>query len=304
MERPLASLIICSRNRPALLRDMVASVLQGRMRPAEIIVVDQSDAPHPELAGMAAPEDCTIRYHWTQQVGVSRARNAGAAAAHYPLLVFADDDMRATADWFEALTRALVGAGKQTVVTGQVAPDDEDGCATRTPSIRTDTTPLIYRGRIANDILYSGNMALYRSTYEAVGGFDERLGPGTRFPAAEDNDFGYRLLEAGYTIRYVPEAVLFHRAWRSETDYVRLRWNYGYGQGAFYAKHLTWRDPYMLRRLLRDAGRRLVRLPLTAAREPGKLRGNLAFLAGLLSGVAGWLRSSRPPARATADLRE
>ena len=95
------------------------------------------------------------------------------------------------------------------------------------PSTKVDTAPAVYHGRLHEDVLYTGNMAMDRSAARAVGVFDERLGPGTSFPSAEDNDFGFRLLEAGYRIVYVPEALLYHRAWRSERDYVRLRWSYG-----------------------------------------------------------------------------
>src|SRR5205823_6583384 len=85
-----------------------------------------------------------------------------------------------------------------------------------------------------------------------VGDFDDDLGPGARFPASEDSDLGFRLLEAGYHIHYIPEAVLYHRAWRSNSDYLPLRWSYGVGRGAFYAKHLRLDDRYIMRRMIRD----------------------------------------------------
>jgi GT2 family glycosyltransferase len=88
--------------------------------------------------------------------------------------------------------------------------------------------------------------------FDKVGLFDERLGPGTSFPAAEDNDLGYRLLEQGYCICYVPEAVVYHRAWRSERESLSLEWRYGVGRGAYYAKHMSWRDPYMFSRMVHD----------------------------------------------------
>jgi GT2 family glycosyltransferase len=95
-------------------------------------------------------------------------------------------------------------------------------------------------------------MVSYRSVFDEVGFFDERLGPGTTFPAAEDNDFGFRLLESGYRICYAPEAILYHRAWRSKREYLLLGWKYGVGRGAYYAKHMSLRDRYMLSRMLRD----------------------------------------------------
>jgi GT2 family glycosyltransferase len=133
-----------------------------------------------------------------------------------------------------------------------------------------------------------------------VGGFDERLGPGTAFPAAEDNDLGFRLLEAGYRIAYVPEAVVYHRAWRSRRESLALRGRYGRGQGAFYAKHLRLRDRHMLRRMAKDlvvAARSLLKMMVF---QPYVAAGELVYMLGLIIGAACWLwryRNSGAPVR-------
>src|SRR5262249_23176190 len=128
-----------------------------------------------------------------------------------------------------------------------------------------------------------------------VGGFDERLGPGTRLPAAEDNDLGLRLLEAGYRIRYVPEAVVEHRAWRGDGAYLPLRWRYARGQGAFYGKHLRWRDPFMRRRLVHAIRHRFGLCLASLRRDPRRALAHAVYLAGLLSGLVNWLLIERPP---------
>src|SRR5213593_829939 len=117
---PPTSLIICSRNRPKLLLDMVDSVLKGEEVPTELIIVDQSDAPHPSLATLKHDRACEIRYLPTHSVGLSRARNVGIAAARHDILVFTDDDLLASRTWFGSVTRALVDAGTHAVVTGRV----------------------------------------------------------------------------------------------------------------------------------------------------------------------------------------
>jgi hypothetical protein len=55
-----------------------------------------------------------------------------------------------------------------------------------------------------------GNMAVRRSAYAAVAGFDERLGYGSRFPSMEDQDLTYRVLAAGFALSHVPEAEVVH----------------------------------------------------------------------------------------------
>lgn len=291
------SLIIASRDRPALLREAVASVLAGDAVPAELLVVDQSQRPQPTLAALGAARGTEVRYTWSPGAGVSRARNAGVAAARCDVLAFTDDDMRATPSWLEELARALDGAGVDAVVTGQVRPTEAEAPGRFAPSLKTDEQAAVYAGPVDQDVLYTGNMALHRATFAAVGGFDKRLGPGTRFPAAEDNDLARRLLRAGYRIHYAPMAVLFHRAWRDRRAYGPLQWQYGRGQGAFFAKHLTLGDLSMLRRLRRTLARR-TRTCLSAVRRGDRqaAQAEAAYLLGVLTGVAEWLLT-RPETR-------
>lgn len=285
---PATSLIICSRNRPELLLETVHSVLQSTEVPSELVIIDQSDAVHSALEAGLPGARCEIRYIRTQEVGTSRARNAGIAAARHDLLVFTDDDVHVTPEWFGIVVRALLRGGPEVVVTGQVRPADAGRSGGFVPSTIVEPRPLVHRGRIAADVIYPHNLAMYRWAFDRVGPFDHLLGGGAPYPAAEDNDICHRLLEAGYAIHYVPEAVVYHRAWRSRKDYLPLRWAYGRGQGAFYAKHVSLRDPYMLRRLASDLGRRAVRVLRRLPRPYGAL-GELVYMAGVLSGVTGWL---------------
>ena len=249
---PQSSLIICSLNRPKLLFETVKSVLLGQDVPTELIIVDQSTVLHPELAQMKTERSCKIRYIHSKRVGVGANRNLGIHSSRFEILIFIDDDMLVEPDWLHNLVQATVKAGPHSVVTGQVLAGEMEAPGGKAPSIKKDQQPAVYKGRIGKDVLYTGNMGAYRSVFDCVGLFDERLGPGTNFPAAEDNDLGFRLLEQGYCICYVPEAVVHHRAWRSERESLRLVWRYGVGRGAYYAKHMSWRDPYMFSRMMRD----------------------------------------------------
>ena len=294
---PPTSLAICSRNRPRLLRETVESILRGDEVPTEIVIVDQSDDPHPTLAARRTTTPCEIRYLWSRTRGSGQGRNAALVAAKHDLLVLTDDDMRATPDWFGALVRALLAAGPRSVVTGQVPPADEPGRPGGfAPSTATEQDRIVYEGRIGADILYTGNMAMHRSAIAEIGPFDARLGAGAPFPAAEDNDFGFRLLEAGYRIVYVPEAVLYHRAWRSQHARLRMSWRYGVGQGAFYAKHWRPRDQHMLRRLARDITLHLLESAQEARRQSWRAAiCEAAYVAGLLSGACRWRLTQRGP---------
>ena len=284
---PAASVVICTRDRPTLVLDAVRSMLAGREAPAEIVIVDQSARVDSELAALGPP----VRYLWRPGQGLTKARNVAVHAARHEILVFADDDVRVPPGWLGALLHALEDAGDRVAVTGPVLAE-EGGNRTFVPSTVELGEPTIYEGRIGRDVLAGGNSALKKPALEETGGFDERLGAGGRYPAADDNDLGYRLLEAGYRIVFAPDAFLYHRAWRPKREYARLRWRYGRGKGGFYAKHLSLRDRHMLCRAGRDIGGRLARLP-HGVRARRRAIGDLAYVAGVLSGAVEWLATER-----------
>jgi hypothetical protein len=59
------------------------------------------------------------------------------------------------------------------------------------------------------------------------------MGPGMRsFPSGEDLELLDRVLERGWTGRYVPAARVEHEQWRSRGERRRLEYAYGKGMGA------------------------------------------------------------------------
>jgi len=223
-----------------------------------------------------------------RSVGLSRANNTGIATARYDLIVFTQDDVLVTPTWFAMLVRSLLQANPRTVVTGKVLPGEGKAGEAFAPSTKSDEEMEIYEGRIGSDVLYLQNMALFRSAFDEVGGFDPELGPGTPFPAAEDNDFAFRILEAGYRIVYNPHAVNYHRAWRSEQEYLWLHWNYGRGQGAFYSKYFSLKDIYMIRRMAKSVSGYVVRFPFRILRDRSQAYRDMLYVAGLFYGATQW----------------
>ena len=296
-----ASVIVPTRNRQTFVRELVSSIIGAETVPAEIVVVDQSDQADRELLGRPPERGCTVTYLHTTTRGASAARNEGIRLAGNDLLVFVDDDVLATPTWLSTLVAALEAAGERAIVTGQVRSGDPENDGGFAPSLNVDEQRAVYEGRAAANVLWTGNMAIFRTTLDRIGGFDERLGPGNkRFPGGgEDNDFCFRALEAGNRVVYEPNAVVYHRAWRPQSEYVAVRWRYGRGQGGFYGKHLRVRDPYIFGQLARhvlscsgDAVRELPRSPRMAA-------GSAAYAAGIVTAALEWMVTQRlvPKAR-------
>ncbi len=238
---------------------------------------------------------------------IGRAWNLGARTAAYDRLLFLDDDVLVDRSWCATMRAALEAAGQGTVVSGRFELGDAEAPGAFAPSTTVRRTRATYRAPVDEDVLYTGNAALHRDTLVAVGGFDPRLGPGTRFPAAEDNDLAHRLLVAGVRIAFEPDAIVVHRAWRPPAERVPMRWRYGLGQGAFLAKHLRAAAGPTVgrsRRAVVHAGRRCTRS--IRARRWADARADGAYLAGLLVGMAGWIALEwRPrwwPGRGARDV--
>lgn len=284
------SLIICTRNRADMLADTVESILAGDTLPSEIVIVDQSDCSAEGHSARWRDRGADIRYVWTSTAGLSRANNVGVATARHDVLVFTHDDVRVAATWFSTLVKALVENGPRCVITGKVPPGEPERPGGFQQTVRVDERRRSWQGRTRAFPLLVLNMALERSAYESVGGFDERLGPGTVFPGAEDVDLGFRLLEAGYRILYEPDAVVYHRAWRAPESYLSIRRDYGMALGGYFGKHLSFRDRWMLRNLVGVLRYRTWHAVRTFSSDARRSQGDLASVAAILAGVVRWWR--------------
>jgi GT2 family glycosyltransferase len=274
--------------------ETLQSILQGDQIPNEIIVIDQSKAVHPMLSIFQPDRECKIRYVHSDVHGSTRAINYGIDLSQNDLIVIINDDIFVEKTWFGALVQALVDAGPRGAVAGRILPTTSVTPGGFVPTLKEDTTPATYVGRINEDVFLCVNIALFHSAFHEVGCFDIRLGPGSAFRSAEDNDLGLRLLEAGYEIRYVPEAVVYHRAWRSTRDYLPTRWDYGYGQGAFYAKYFNWKDRFMIGRMWADVSRHAGRvLRYGLKRSIKQNSADIVYVTALISGASTWLLTQR-----------
>lgn len=297
---PTTSVVIATKDNASYALDAVRSILRGVQRPDQLIVVDQSATLDDRIAALA--EEPEVEVFNPPTVGKSVALNFAIAHVTGDLVAFTDDDVIADPRWLAELAAALDAGGARVAVTGRVIAADEPGVrGGMALSLRTETQPETHRGQIRRDPLSGNSMAVHRSAFAECGVFDERLGPGGRFSSAEDNDFGYRLLKAGYEIRYVPAALVHHRAWRAGRGLGKASRDYGRAQGAFLTKHALAGDRFARSRLRSTVTWRLARI----ARRPLRKRklgghGDFRYLAAFLRGAVEWSLIGR---RAPAETR-
>jgi GT2 family glycosyltransferase len=282
------SVVICTRDRPRLLRETIDSILDADDVPHEIVVVDQSRTSGDIGDRPSGRRGCEITFVAAEPRGLGQARNEGAATARHDVVVFVDDDMLAHARWLSELVGALRASAPRAVVTGAVEAAAAESWRGFTPSTQAHEPGAVFEGRLERDVLAGGHMAIERSALEELGGFDPRFGAGAAYPAADDNDLGFRLLERGYRIVYVADAILYHRAWRAGWRYPLVRWRYGRGKGGFYVKHIQTSGSFMAGRARRDLAQRLRRFPRLLLRNPALAAGDLAYVAGVVAGGTRW----------------
>ena len=268
--RPLISVVITVRNEEKHLAQLLDSLLVQE-EPFEVVVVESESRDRTlEIAERYARRD-PARVRVLRRAG-SRGigRNAGVAEARGEFVAFIDGDCFADAQWLHALRGALGGspvAAGRTVIVG------------RPRYGRLERVELFQQG---NDVTFpSCNLAYARALFARLGGFDPR------FITAEDIDLNLRAVDAGATIRYVPDALVYHHV---RANFVRFLyqafWN-GYGRKQLTEKHGSLWGRYRYRQLV--AGQRG---PVAWARLTAAMAG---YMARVATGGGQRLGSGRAP---------
>jgi glycosyltransferase involved in cell wall biosynthesis len=174
---------------PWLHEQLQALQSQECSSPWEIVVADNAstDGSSVVVQGYAA-EDPRLRLVDASSVkGPAATRNLAVRAALGDILAFCDADDVVHPGWVESWLRAL---GDAELAAGLNDPWTLNSV---TPSVPASPKPPPQRGQFGFlDAAGSGNMAVCRGAFEAVGGFDEELHVG------EDTDLCWRLQLAGY----------------------------------------------------------------------------------------------------------
>jgi GT2 family glycosyltransferase len=265
MSRPDVSVVVASHGRadrlPALLDSLARQTFDaGRW---ELVIVHTYD---PELARVLFDEHELGRAGRLRHVRVDLARarpsiqrNEGWRTADGGLVVFVDDDCRATPEWLERLV-AAAEAEPGAIVQGATLPDPLEEEAFANPHVRTLRIHPPSREAQTCNIVYP------RALLERIGGFDERAITG------EDIDLSLRARDAGGWIVGEPDALAYH-AIDGLSLVEKIRSQYKWQHLAYVVKRnprlrswcamrIWWKDEHM------DAVLALAALVLLARRRP------------------------------------
>jgi mycofactocin glycosyltransferase len=199
--------------------------LLGTLRGLACIVVDDASAD------AAATKEVAER-HGAQFVGLatnvgpSGARNAGLATAQTPIIAFIDSDCAASPGWLPALLAhfddPLVAAVAPRVVPATTA---HDTAVTRYEAMRSSLdrgpAPGLVRPRSRISYVPSAALVVRRVACEDGTLFDPVLRSG------EDVDLVWRLVAAGWDVRYEPSVTVAHQGPTTVAGLLAKRWSYG-----------------------------------------------------------------------------
>ncbi|MBT1697746.1 glycosyltransferase [Fulvivirgaceae bacterium PWU4] len=214
------SIVICTRNRAAFLRECLKHLQLQQCRPAEIVVVD--NAPSNNDTENVVAEFEGVRYVREDRPGLDIARNRGALEAESAIVAYLDDDTIPDIHWtyrvFETFRDPSLAAMTGLVIAASLSTEAEVIFEKYWPFNRGYISKQ-YDHHFFNATLEAGppvweigagaNMAFRKAIFEEVGYFDERLDAGAA-GCNGDSELWYRILANGFTIRYNPKAVVQH----------------------------------------------------------------------------------------------
>lgn len=239
--------LLPNRDRPAALVEQIDAVLAQERAEFSVTILDQSTgAAIREVADRYAGR---VGYRRIRERGLSNALNEALDPCEAPAVAVLSDRAVPRPGWLAALGAELDGPDRPDMVFGGLDPDRQPEAG-----VLLAATPgperKVFRDRPRAFAGHGANMALRVDAWRRAGGFDPALGPGARLGTFEDADLVARVVLAGGTVVYRPDArCVFHqeRSWAVLGPMLR---SYGRGAGAFAAKQLRLGRPGLAAALL------------------------------------------------------
>ena len=199
---PDVSILICTRNRAAHLRETLLSLAGVDVPPGlscELLVVDNASADDTAQAVQDARLPFPVRSVYEARPGKGHAYNRAMTEARGGLFLWTDDDVRPPADWMGRMLAPLLSGAAHGVAGGiRMAPHlhrpwMEPFHHSLLASTEQLAAPVL-------SVMLGANMAFRRDVLQTVPAYDTELGPGA-LGFYDDSLFSMQMARAGLNIQ-------------------------------------------------------------------------------------------------------
>ncbi len=245
---PRVSVIVCSYNGAKTLGDCLEALDRIDYPDYEIVLVDDGSKDHTQevvagwekerekrrAQGAKLPDFRNLRQN---NMGLSHARNAGAAAAGGEILAYTDSDCMADPDWLYYLVGTLTSGDYAGVGGPNISPPAQDWIQACVAAAPGGPSHVLLTDVVAEHIP-GCNMAFHRWAFDSVGGFDADYRK-----AGDDVDFCWRLQQSGQVIAFSPAAIVWHYRRFTLQAFRKQQEGYGEAESMLRFKHLVFFGP-------------------------------------------------------------
>ena len=218
------SIIVPVYNRPDEVDELLQSLCEQTVKDFEVIIVeDGSVNPCKDVCNKYAGI-LSLHYYAKENSGPGQSRNYGAERANGEYVIILDSDVVLPSGYLQAIEEELAQQPCEAFGGPDAAHPDFTPVQKAISYSMTSffTTGGIRGGKAKLDKFYprSFNMGIRRDVYQQLGGF-------TKMRFGEDIDFSYRIVEAGYQPRLLPEAWVWHKRRTDFRKFFRQVYNSG-----------------------------------------------------------------------------
>ncbi|GAB4245039.1 MAG: hypothetical protein OHK005_10140 [Candidatus Methylacidiphilales bacterium] len=232
-ETPKVSVVVCSYNGAATLRECLQSLHQLNYPDYEVILVDDGSKDN---TGAIAKDFPWVRYIKQPNLGLSVARNTGIAASEGSVVAFTDSDCMADKDWLYYLVQTLTTGNWAAVGGPNISPPARDWIQASVAASPGSPSHVLLTDREAEHVP-GCNMAYYKWALEMIDGFDPEYRK-----AGDDVDVCWRIMQRGFKIGFSPAALVWHHRRFTVRTYFKQQSGYGEAEALLRFKHLNYFD--------------------------------------------------------------
>jgi GT2 family glycosyltransferase len=214
------SIIIPTFNGGSRIGNCLDSLLkQTAGRDAEILVVNDGSTDN--------TESVVGRYSGVRLInqanrGPAAARNRGAEEAKGTIILFTDDDCVPMPDWFCAMLEPF--SNPEVIGAKGIYRTRQRSLAARLVQLEYEDRYRLMAGRPFIDFVDTYSAAFRRDRFLEMNGYDTRF----RVAGAEDADLSYRMSARGWTMKFVPAAVVSHTHPATVWQYLKKKYKFAF----------------------------------------------------------------------------